>query len=112
MTVERLKSHTLRRDEKGLFGVPFKRLLAAAMAGGISLSLTQNVLGQAAALPLALVGALAALVLTASRGGIPLWRRLIYAVRARLLLLALGNPQLKQVFPTATDELNLDASQL
>ena len=112
MTVERLKSHTLRRDEKGLFGIPFKRLLVAGMSGGILLSLTQNALGDLAAFAVALVGALAALILTASRGGIPLWRRLIYSVRARAILLALDHPHLTQFLKASDDELTLDASRL
>jgi hypothetical protein len=33
--VAELKSHVLRRDEKGMFGIPFKRLLGAGMAGVI-----------------------------------------------------------------------------
>ena len=112
MTVERLKSHTLRRDEKGLFGIPFKRLLVAGMSGGILLSLTQNALGDAAAFPIAFAGALAALILTASRGGIPLWRRLIYGVRARALLVARDNPQLMKALNASSDELTLDARHL
>ncbi|MHB8629181.1 MAG: hypothetical protein ACYDBJ_21635 [Aggregatilineales bacterium] len=112
MTVERLKSHTLRRDEKGLFGIPFKRLLVAGMSGGIVLSLTQNALGDVAAFAIAFACALVALMLTASRGGIPLWRRLIYGVRARAILLALDNPQLRQWLKVSSDELTLDASRL
>jgi hypothetical protein len=112
MTIERLKSHTLRRDEKGLFGVPFKRLLAAGMVGGIALSLTQNVIGSGGGLALAAVGAVAALVLTASRGGVPLWRRLIYAIQARLLLLALDTPFLMKALNASSDELTLDAGHL
>ncbi|MHB8627537.1 MAG: hypothetical protein ACYDBJ_10000 [Aggregatilineales bacterium] len=112
MTVERLKSHTLRRDEKGLFGIPFKRLLVAGMSGGILLSLTQNALGDVGAFAIAFAGALAALMLTASRGGIPLWRRLMYGVRARLLLAARDNPPLMKLLNAPSDELTLNASRL
>ena len=35
------KSHVLLRDEKGLFGIPFKRLLLAGVGGGIPASLVQ-----------------------------------------------------------------------
>ena len=28
------KSHVLRRDEKGIFGIPFKRLLGCGLGGG------------------------------------------------------------------------------
>ncbi|MEM9955429.1 MAG: hypothetical protein AAF846_27755 [Chloroflexota bacterium] len=30
------KSHVLRRDEKGFFGIPFKRLLLAGVIGGLA----------------------------------------------------------------------------
>src|SRR5579859_4721437 len=90
MTVE-LKSHVLRRNEKGLFGIPFKRLLAAGMTGGILLSVSQYTLGGAAGSALALGGGFGALVLTGSRGGIPVWRRLVYNLRAWLLLAALDD---------------------
>ena len=30
------KSHVLMRDEKGLFGIPFKRLLLAGVGGGLT----------------------------------------------------------------------------
>ena len=33
------KSHVLRRDEKGFFGIPFKRLLLAGVGGGLTYTL-------------------------------------------------------------------------
>ena len=115
MTVE-LKSHVIRRNEKGLFGIPFKRLLAAGMTGGILLSLSQNTLGGAAGLALALGGGFGALILTGSRGGIPVWRRLAYSVRARLLLVALDDESwlrwIARAANLSPDQMVLDASQL
>jgi hypothetical protein len=33
------KSHVLLRDEKGFFGIPFKRLLLAGVGGGLTYTL-------------------------------------------------------------------------
>src|SRR5579859_1589213 len=78
------KSHILRRDEKGFFGIPFKRLLLSGMIGSVILALTQGTLGQGPGMVLAIVGVIAALTLTASRGGLPLWQRLWFGLQARL----------------------------
>ena len=71
------KSHVLLRDEKGLFGIPFKRLLLAGVGGGMTYTIFN----------LAVTGwsipcrnrcwALPSSFFTAPRGGIPLWNRLI-----------------------------------
>ena len=115
MTVE-LKSHVIRRDEKGLFGIPFKRLLAAAMTGGILLSVSQNTIGGAAGLALALGGGFGALVLTGSRGGIPVWRWLVYSARAWLLLTALDDQSwlrwLVRAANLSPDLMTLDGARL
>ena len=115
MTVE-IKSHILRRDEKGLFGIPFKRLLAAGMTGGLVLTLTQNLFGGAVGLALAAAGGLGALVMTASRGGIPFWRRVIYSVRAHLLVATLDESSpfhfLARSFELSPDQMLLDAATL
>ena len=103
-----LKSHVLRRDEKGLFGIPFKRLLMAGMAGGVLLTLTQNLLGGAPAFGLAIAGGLTALILTGSRGGIPFWRRLYSTVHGNLLLIALSGEEQRSVWLQKLLNLSVD----
>ena len=84
-----LKSHVLRRDEKGFMGIPFKRLLFAGVGGGMVLIITRFAVGNLAFV-LAFVAFIAALALTGPRGGIPLWQRLLYRLRGSLMLAALG----------------------
>ncbi|MEQ8672506.1 MAG: hypothetical protein RIC84_04735 [Aggregatilineales bacterium] len=86
------KSHILLRDEKGFFGVPFKRLLLAGVGGGFTYTLTNLTLANWS-VPIAFVVTIATIVLTSPRGGIPLWRRLIYRLRGLLLLTASRFPQ-------------------
>lgn len=98
------KSHVLRRDEKGLFGIPFKRWLLGGVGGG----LTHTVFNLALAhwsIPLALLMAVAILILTGPRGGIPLWNRLVYRARGFLLLSAEATPD--GVSARLADALNL-----
>lgn len=85
------KSHVLRREEKGVFGIPFKRLLLAGCGGGLVYTLL-NIIAPSWALLVALVSALLAVVLTGLRGGIPLWQRLTYRLRGGLLLAASRHP--------------------
>lgn len=85
------KSHILLRDEKGLFGIPFKRLLLAGVGGGITYTLF-NLTLPGGSVPLAVVTGCALIVLTAQRGGIPLWQRSIYRLRGSLLLIAARFP--------------------
>jgi hypothetical protein len=80
-----LKSHVLRRDEKGLLGIPFKRLLLAGVCGGAVLILARFAVGGWAFL-LAGLAVLSTLALTSSRGGLPLWQRLVYRLRGSLML--------------------------
>ena len=79
------KSHVLRRDEKGLFGIPFKRLLGAGVGGGLAYTVLQMVL-PAYAIPFGVVLAFCIIILTAQRGGIALWERLLFRIRGRLLI--------------------------
>jgi len=87
-----LKSHVLRRDEKGFMGIPFKRLLLGGVSGGMMLILARFALGNRAFVAAALTFILA-LTLTGPRGGIPLWLRLLYRVRGSLMLAAEHNPR-------------------
>ena len=110
------KSHVLRRGEKGFMGVPFKRLLLAGLSAGMSLILARFALGNGAFLVAALTCALA-LALTAPRGGLPLWQRLLYRLRGRLTLAAARTPRslsgrLGTALDLPTDLVSLDAETL
>ena len=86
------KSHVLLRDEKGLFGIPFKRLLLAGVGGGMTYTIF-NLAVPGWSIPVAVVTALLIVILTGLRGGIPLWSRLIYRLRGSLLLIATRYPR-------------------
>ena len=86
-----LKSHVLRREEKGLFGIPFKRLLAAGIGGVLLFAIARLAMPNAVAVvPLGLGGSgfLAVLLLTAQRGGLSLYTRLLYRLRGWLIIAA------------------------
>src|SRR5690606_30923631 len=86
------KSHVLLRDENGLFGIPFKRLLLAGVGGGMTY--TSFILAVPGwSIPVAVITALLMVILTGLRGGIPLWSRLIYRLRGSLLLIAARSPR-------------------
>jgi hypothetical protein len=87
-----IKSHVLRRDEKGFMGIPFKRLLLGGVSGGMTLIIARFALGNLAFL-VAAVTFILALTLTGPRGGIPLWQRLLYRVRGSLMLAAERKPK-------------------
>ncbi len=87
-----LKSHVLRRDEKGFMGIPFKRLLLAGVSGGMVLIIARFAVGNWSFVLAVLAGVLA-LTLTGSRGGLPLWQRLLYRVRGSLTLAAERKPK-------------------
>ena len=86
------KSHVLLRDEKGMFGIPFKRLLLAGVGGGLVYTLSNLALANWS-VPLAVITGITIIVLTGPRGGIPLWNRLVYRLRGTLLLIAVRYPQ-------------------
>jgi hypothetical protein len=98
------KSHVLLRDEKGLFGVPFKRLLLAGVGGGMIYTLF-NLALPGWSIPVAILSTLGIVLLTALRGGIPLWRRLIYRLRGSMLLIAARYP--RSVIGRLTEALEL-----
>ena len=89
--VAEFKSHILRREEKGFAGVPFKRLMLAGVGGGITYTLGKFALPDTA-LPVALVVGLLLVVMTAPRGGIPRWQRMLYRLRGSLILAAAIRP--------------------
>lgn len=85
------KSHVLSRDEKGFGGIPFKRLLLAGVSGGLSYTLLR-IAAPGSAIPAGIIVALTVLIMSGTRGGLPLWQRLIYQARGSLLLTAVHNP--------------------
>ena len=87
-----LKSHVLRRDEKGFLGIPFKRLLLGGVSGGMMLILARFAVGHLAFL-LAGLTCILVLILTGPRGGIPLWLRLLYRLRGSLMLASARRPR-------------------
>lgn len=92
--VAEFKSHVLRRDEKGMFGIPFKRLLGAGIAGVMVFMVTRFVFPMGA-LPFGGVGFIGALILSAQRGGLSLYTRLLYRLRGLIIIAAAGQPNSK-----------------
>jgi hypothetical protein len=108
------KSHVLLRDEKGFFGIPFKRLLLAGVSGGLTYTVC-NIVMDSGSIPAGAVFALLVLALTGTRGGLPLWQRLIYRVRGSLLLAAARDTQglfgsLAQALELPVELVQLDAA--
>jgi hypothetical protein len=109
-----LKSHVLRRDEKGFAGIPFKRLLLGGVSGGMTLIITRFAFGNLAFV-LAVIAFVLALALTGPRGGLPLWQRLLYRVRGSLMLAAERRPRsisgrVGTAFDMPTGLVTLDAA--
>ena len=109
------KSHVLRRDEKGVFGIPFKRLLLAGVGAGLTYTVFNLALPGWSIL-VAVGMSIAVIVLTAPRGGIPLWNRLQYRLRGSLLLIALHHPhsflaKLPELLELPVELVRLDGSR-
>jgi len=85
------KSHVLRRDEKGFFGIPFKRLLLAGVGGGLTYTLF-NIALPNWSIPVGVSSAVFSLIMTGTRGGLPLWQRQILRLRGSLVLAAARTP--------------------
>ncbi len=103
------KSHVLRRDEKGFLAIPFKRWLLAGVFGGMVYAFTSLPLPRYA-MPLGIVTAVIALILTAERGGLPLWQRLMLRWRGQIILAAYQSPhspaaRLAEWFKLEVDEV-------
>ena len=108
------KSHVLMRDEKGFAGMPFKRLLLAGVSGGMSYTLIR-IAAPGWAVPAGIVVTLLILILSGTRGGLPLWQRLMYRVRGSLLLAAARDTQglfgsLAQALELPVELVQLDAA--
>ncbi|MBX3085034.1 MAG: hypothetical protein KF716_25600 [Anaerolineae bacterium] len=70
------KSHVLRRDEKGLLGIPFKRWLGAGLGGAVVMTLLKIFLPDQS-LFVGLVAFILTLYFTSPHGGIARWQRLL-----------------------------------
>ncbi len=78
------KSHVIRRNEKGVFGIPFKRLLGCGLGAGALLTLLRTFAPEYAVL-IALASFGVMLALTAPHGGIARYKHILYSVRWWLL---------------------------
>ncbi len=110
------KSHILSRDEKGFAGIPFKRLLFGGIGGGLTYTVFRLALPHIA-IPVGIVVALILIIMTAPRGGLPLWIRLWLQMRGSLLLAAAANPggivgELAKMLNLPLDTAMLDAAQV
>ncbi len=86
------KSNVLVREEKGFAGIPFKRIMLAFMGGALAYMFSRFVVGGWSAL-VGVATAVLTVILTAPRGGIPLWQRLLYRVRGRLIVAQIDRPE-------------------
>src|SRR5260221_12685615 len=86
------KSNVLVREEKGFAGIPFKRIMLAFMGGALAYMFSRFVVGGWSAL-VGVATAVLTVILTAPRGGIPLWQGLLYRVRGRPLVAQIEGPE-------------------
>lgn len=98
------KSHVLLRDEKGVLGIPLKRLLLSGVGGGLTYTVF-NIALPNASIPTGFIFAVFTLVMTGTRGGLPLWQRLMYRLRGTVLLAAARDNQ--SVFGSIAKALEL-----
>lgn len=110
------KSHILRRDEKGIFGIPFKRLLGCGLGAG-ALFTGMRMAMPDMALPGGAVALILLLVFTAPRGGIPRYKHIIYETRWRLISAASLTPgtpagKLGKALGLPAEEIDIDAGAL
>jgi len=86
--VVKLKSHVLRRDEKGIFGLSMKRTMLSFGSALMLFSVVKTSLGDMLAAFLGFVLLVTFLVMTSESGGIPRYQHLIYSLRGSLILAA------------------------
>jgi hypothetical protein len=110
------KSHILRRDEKGIFGIPFKRLLGCGLGAG-ALFTGMRMAAPDMALPGGAIALILLLIFTAPRGGIPRYKHIIYDTRWLLLSAASLAPntiagKLGKAFGLPAEQIDIDATTL
>src|SRR5258708_26982856 len=79
------KSNILVREEKGFFGIPFKRIMLAFMSGALIYMVSNFIVG-GFSLVLGVACGVLTVILTGPQGGIPLWQRLVYRLRGWLIM--------------------------
>jgi hypothetical protein len=114
--VAEFKSHVLRREEKGMLGIPFKRLLLAGI-GGVVVFMVARMVFPIGAIPGGVGGFIAALILSAQSGGLSLYTRLLYRLRGWLIIAAAGTPdstvaQVAEMLDLPTELVLLDGGQV
>jgi len=110
------KSHVTRRDEKGMFGVPFKRLLGCGLGTGALFTVLRMAIPDVA-IPLGVLSFVVLLVMTTPGGGIPRWKHLLYGLRWWLLTAVSLTPasfagQVGRALGLPAGAVDLDASEL
>ena len=110
------KSNILVREEKGFFGIPFKRIMLAFMAGALIYMVSNFVVGGWSVI-LGVGSAVLTVVLTQPGGGIPFWQRLLYRARGRLIMAQVDAPDsvvagMGKMLELHTDALVLSADAL
>jgi len=111
----KLKSHVLKREEKGAFGVTVGRFMLAGFGAAATYMLT-NALGGWSLL-LAVITGVTVVIVTSQRGGISLWQRGVYGARGRLILTAYRQPdgtaaKVSQWLNIPADQVILDGERL
>ena len=110
------KSHVLRRDEKGVFGIPFKRLLGCGLGTGALFTGLRLLLPNYAFI-ISAVSLILLLVYTTPRGGIPRWRHIALSMQWQLLAAVTLTPdsvsgQIGRAFGLPAGQIDLDAEYL
>jgi hypothetical protein len=110
------KGRLLRCQEKGFFGIPFKRLLGAGLSGRMITTITKMPFPDLSLL-LGLVSAIAVLIYITPRGGIPRWQRVVFEWRWRLQVAGITAPQsvlglLSASLQLSTVSLDIDGDML
>jgi hypothetical protein len=114
--VATFKSHVLRREEKGMLGIPFKRWLGSGLGGALALTIVK-IPWPDQSLLIGLVTAILLLYLTSPKGGIPRWRTLLLSWRWTLRSAAAMAPQsvvgyLGQLLQLSVDMLQINADAI
>lgn len=109
------KSHVLRRDEKGLLGIPFKRWLGAGLGGAVVMTLLKIFLPDQS-LVIGLVAFVLTLYFTSPHGGIARWQRLVLKWQWIFRMAALAAPhsvfgQIGLSLQLSADPLDIDGTR-
>jgi hypothetical protein len=111
------KSNVRLREEKGFGSVSMKRLIFCGVGAVIFFMVLRLTPLASIALPTLLIVFILLLVLTGSRGGLPLWQRLLLGLRGSILLAAARHPdglaaQVAQLLSIDPSQARLQADSL